>query len=96
MSIVPVSVENTLKLLSQKPQATRNLLSTVVTKQLDLILIFWLKLSPRCLFRAGLELFDDCAASKEPNCQLLLLYKKIQMYSQRTGSMDKGRLVAVT
>jgi hypothetical protein len=70
---VPVSVEKTLKLLSQKPQATSNLLSTVVTKQLDRILIFWLKLSPRCLFRAGLELFDDCAASEEPKFQFLSL-----------------------
>jgi hypothetical protein len=70
---IPVSVEKTLKLLSQKPQATKNLLSTVVTKQLDLILIFWLKLSPRCLFRAGLELFDDCATIEKPKCQLLAL-----------------------
>lgn len=30
----PVSVEKTLKLLSQKPAAMRNLESTVVTKQL--------------------------------------------------------------
>lgn len=37
---IPVSVEKTRKLLSQNPQATRNLLSTVVTKQFDLTLSF--------------------------------------------------------
>lgn len=36
----PVSVENTLKLLSQKPQAMMNRESTVVTKQLLFIFTF--------------------------------------------------------
>ena len=34
--------------MSQKPQARMNLLSSVTTKQLDFILILWLKLSPKC------------------------------------------------
>lgn len=45
----PVSVLNTLKLLSQNPQAMMKRESTVVTKQLLLMRTFWLKLSPRCL-----------------------------------------------
>jgi len=92
--MVPVSVEKTLKLLSQNPQATKNLLSTVVTKQLDLILIFWLKLSPRCLFNAGLELFVDCA-EKIQNCQYTTSKFLYASNSHRTGSMESGKLVAV-
>jgi hypothetical protein len=57
LSYKPVSVENTRKLLSQKPHATRKRLSTVVTKQFDLIRIFWLKLSPKWRRCAGFELF---------------------------------------
>lgn len=45
----PVSVEKTLKLLSQKPAAMRNLESTVVTKQLLRAFTRWEKLSPSCL-----------------------------------------------
>lgn len=48
MNDLPVSVVNTRKLLSQKPQAIKKRLSTVVMKQLERILTFWLKLSPKC------------------------------------------------
>lgn len=54
---LPVSVENTRKLLSQNPHATKNRLSTVVTKQLLRIFNFWLKLSPKWRRKAGFELF---------------------------------------
>lgn len=43
---VPVSVEKTLKLLSQKPAAMRKRESTVVTKQLLRARTRWEKLSP--------------------------------------------------
>lgn len=55
-TILAVSVEKTRKLLSQNPQATRNLLSTVVTKQFDRIFRFWLKLSPKCRRNIGFAL----------------------------------------
>lgn len=53
---LPVSVAKTRKLLSQNPQAIRNRLSTVVTKQLERIFSIWLKLSPKCRRLAALLL----------------------------------------
>ena len=98
---LPVSVEKTRKLLSQNPQATKNLLSTVVTKQLLRIFNFWLKLSPKCLRRAGFELFAvwavkilSCIYSLMGELNLRSCFAKYVCHLHRTGSIERGWLMA--